>query len=46
MDIDRLSFFLKEEYNYQETTKDVFTEKLTDLFKDFKKGGDAQLIVY
>jgi hypothetical protein len=46
MDIDKLQFYLKEEYNYQDTTKEIFLEKISGLFKDFREEGNSHLEIH
>ena len=46
MDIDKLQFYLKEGYNYQDTTKEIFLEKLSGLFKDFREEGNSHLEIH
>jgi hypothetical protein len=46
MDIDKLRFYLKDEYSYQDTSKDIFLEKIEELFIKFKNAGDTQLIIH
>lgn len=46
MDIDRLQFHLKDEYSYQDTTKEVFLKELGKIFKEHKKAGDTELLIY
>ena len=46
MDIDKLRFYLKDEYSYQDTTKDIFLEELGKLFTDAKNSGNLELLIY
>jgi len=44
LNIDKLRFYLKEEYSYQNTTKEIFLIKIEKIFDDFKNSGDTELI--
>lgn len=46
MDIERLKFYLKDRYTYQDTTKDVFLNELEKIFQEHKNSGDTQLLRY
>lgn len=46
MDIDRLQFHLKEEYSYQDTTKEIFLNEVERIFEEHKKAGDTELLIY
>jgi len=46
MDIDKLRFYLKEAYSYEDTTKEIFLNKLEDVFNAHKKSGDTELLIY
>jgi len=46
MDIDNLRLFLKEEYSYQGTTKEIFLNKVEEVFKTHKSSGDTELLIY
>lgn len=46
MDMDRLQFYLNEEYSYQDAPKEVFLRELEKLFDEHKKLGDTELLIY
>jgi hypothetical protein len=46
MDIDKLRIFLKDEYTYQNNTKDTFLNEIEDVFEAHKNSGDTELIIY
>ncbi len=46
MDIDRLQFYLKEEYSYQDTTKQIFLKEIERIFIEHQKAGDTELLIY
>lgn len=46
MDIDRLQFYLKDDYSYQDTTKEVFIKEIGKIFKEHKNTGDTELVIY
>ena len=46
MDIAGLRLFLKSEYSYQDTTKEIFLSKLANVFQSFSKSGDTALLAY
>ena len=46
LDINRLRAYLKEEYTYQEATKEVFLDKLEAIFEELRAAGDTELLVY
>ncbi len=46
MDIDRLQFYLKDDYSYQDTTKEVFIKEIGKIFREHKKAGDTELLIY
>jgi hypothetical protein len=46
MDIDVLDLHLKDEYSYQDTTKEVFLGELNNIFKSHFKLGDTSLLIY
>lgn len=46
LDIEKLRFYLKDEYSYQDTTKEIFLEKLEEKFNAFKKEGDTAFLLY
>jgi hypothetical protein len=46
MDIDKLRLYLKDEYTYQDTTKEIFLSKISAIFNSCKKLKDTELIIY
>lgn len=46
MYIDKLRFYLKEKYNFQNTTKEHFLNKIEKIFEDFNNSGDTELLIY
>jgi hypothetical protein len=46
MRADLLSFVLRDEYSYQDTTKETFLEKLEQLFLKHKAEGDKKLLIH
>lgn len=46
MDIDGLRVFLKDEYTYQEATKEVFLDKVEAVFEQHRAAGDTELLLY
>jgi hypothetical protein len=46
MDIEKLRFYLKDEYSYQDTTKEVFLNQIEKLFNSYKSAGDTQLLIH
>ena len=46
MDISNLQRCLKDEYSYQDTTKEIFLNKVESIFKAYKNSNDIELIVY
>lgn len=46
MDIDNLRLHLKDEYTYQETSKEIFLNEVEQIFEAHKDSGDTELIVY
>lgn len=46
MDIEGLRLFLKEGYEYQNASKEVFLNKIEELFEKFQKSGDSSLKVF
>jgi len=46
LDLDKLQFYLKEEYTYQDTTKEIFLNKIKDIFEAHKNSGDTALLIY
>lgn len=46
MDVDKLRLYLKEEYSYQDTTKEIFLNEVEEVFKAHKYSGDTELLIY
>ena len=46
MDIAKLRLHLKEVYSYQDTTQEIFLNKVQTLFEAYKKAGDMELRTY
>jgi hypothetical protein len=46
MNIEVLDANLKDEYSYQDTTKDVFLNELEKLFNEYKSQGDTSFTIY
>lgn len=46
LDIANLRHFLKEEYSYQETTKEIFLTEVESIFEAYKNSGNTELIIY
>ena len=46
MDIDNLRLFLKDEYTYQDTTKELFLNEIASIFEAHKNSGDTELIIF
>lgn len=45
LDWDRIYFYLKEEYSYQDTSKDIFLSKVKKIFQKLINEGDTELIL-
>jgi hypothetical protein len=45
LDWDRLYFYLKDEYSYQDTTKEIFLSKIKKNFDKHIESGDTELIL-
>lgn len=45
LDIDSLKLHLKDGYTYQDTTKEIFLEKIEEIFQSLKTAGDTELII-
>lgn len=45
MDISKLELLLNDSYTYQDAEKNIFLEKLEELFEEFKSFNDSQLIL-
>lgn len=46
MDIDQLRHFLKDEYTYEETTKEIFLKEIESIFEAHRNSGDTELLLY
>lgn len=46
MDIDNLRLNLKDEYSYEDTTKEIFLNEIDQVFQAHKNLGDTELIIY
>ena len=46
MDIAKIHPLLKDEYTYDETTKEIFLNEIESVFKAQRNLGDTELIVY
>lgn len=46
MDIDKLRHFLKDEYTYEETTKEIFLYEIESIFEAHRNSGDTELLLY
>lgn len=46
MEIDGLRLYLKEEYTYQEASKEVFLDKIEAIFERHRSAGDTELLLY
>lgn len=46
MDIASLRCFLKDEYTYECTTKEIFLNEIDNIFEAYKNSGDTELIIY
>ncbi|HKI89285.1 MAG TPA: hypothetical protein VKA38_09675, partial [Draconibacterium sp.] len=46
MNIDGLHLCLKDRYTYQETTKNIFLDKIADIFEAHRNSGDSRLQLY
>jgi hypothetical protein len=46
MDIEKLRLYLKDEYTYQDTTKEIFLEKVQEVFESYRIAGDTELVFY
>lgn len=46
MDIEKLRFYLKDDYSYQDTTKEIFLNEVANIFKAHKNSGDTELLIY
>ena len=46
MDIEKLRLILKDEYSYQDTSKDVFLEELEGYLECHRSYGETELLMY
>jgi len=46
LDIERLNGILKEEYSYQDTTKEIFLKEIEQIFNANKNSGDTELLIF
>lgn len=46
MDIAKLRLYLKDEYTYEDTTKEIFLNEIESIFKAYKYSGDTELLIY
>ena len=46
MDIETLRKHLKDEYSYEDTTKEIFLNEIERLFKRHQNAGDTKLLIY
>lgn len=46
MDIDNLRVHLKDEYTYQDTTKEILLNEIEKIFEAYKNSGDTALTLY
>ena len=46
MDIANLRLHLKDEYNYEDTTKEIFLNEIEKIFEAHKDSGDTELLIY
>lgn len=46
MDIDRLRYYLKDEYTYEDTTKEIFLNKIESIFDSYRNSGDTELLLF
>ncbi|MEI6680444.1 MAG: hypothetical protein WCL21_17675 [Mariniphaga sp.] len=46
MDTENLRLFLKDEYTYQDTTKELFLNEIASIFEVLINSGDTELIIY
>jgi hypothetical protein len=46
MKISQLRYLLKDEYTYQETTKEIFLNKIESIFEAHRNSGDTELLLY
>jgi len=46
MDIAKLRLYLKDEYTYQDTTKEIFLNEIAAIFEANQNSGDTEIILY
>jgi len=46
MDIAKLRLHLKDEYTYQDTTKEIFLNEIESVFEAHRNSGDSELLIY
>ncbi|MBN2894048.1 MAG: hypothetical protein JXL97_19415, partial [Bacteroidales bacterium] len=46
MKIHQLRYLLKDEYTYQETTKEIFLNEVESIFEAYRNSGDTELLLY
>jgi hypothetical protein len=46
MDIDKLRLYLKDEYTYEDTSKEIFLNEIEQVFEAHRNSGDTELIIY
>ena len=46
MDIAKLHLYLKDDYTYQDTTKEIFLIEMASIFEAHKNSGDTELLFY
>jgi hypothetical protein len=46
MDIVNLRLHLKDEYTYEDTTKEIFLKQIEAIFEAHKNSGDTELLIY
>lgn len=46
MDIEKLHLLLNDDYSYQDTTKEIFLEKIKEIFDTHRNSGDTELRYY
>lgn len=45
MDIDNLRLHLKDDYTYEDTTKEIFLNEIEKIFEDHRNLGDTELLI-
>ena len=46
IDIEKLRFYLKDEYSYQNATREIFLSKLADIFVKARIAGDTEFLIF